>query len=159
MFKPLLLFFIFVLGTFVSVAQNQQDPIESYKSFGTIYAQNDKKLNVRKLLVVTKNNPEAYALMKKAQSNNTIGSIIGGAGGFLLGYQLGAALGGGEANWTAFGIGAGLVAVSVPFSIKFGKQTKEAVGLYNESVQGVSQNHSNFIFYAKPNAVGVAWKL
>ena len=61
-----------------------------------------------------KPNEQAYKLIKSAQSTYTWGKcIFSYAGGFMIGYPLGTALGGGEPNWAMANIGAGLKAASI----------------------------------------------
>lgn len=50
----------------------------------------------------------------------------------MLGYTLGTSAGGGNANWTVGGIGAGMVVVSLPISISATSKVKKAISLYNE---------------------------
>ena len=49
------------------------------------------------------------------------GQLLGGIGGFLVGWTLGTALGGGDPDWTVAGVGAGFIALSIPFAIKVKK--------------------------------------
>ena len=49
----------------------------------------------------------------------------------MVGWQIGAALGGGDPNWALAGIGAGLIVVYIPISQKFNKQAKTAVDTFN----------------------------
>ena len=51
----------------------------------------------------------------------------------MVGWTLGAALGGGEPNWTVAGIGAGHIGVAIPFSIKANREAKKSVTIYNEN--------------------------
>ncbi|MEZ5017166.1 MAG: hypothetical protein R2800_08950 [Flavipsychrobacter sp.] len=43
--------------------------------------------------------------------------VFGAAGGALIGYPLGTALGGGDPEWLLAGIGAGCLAIAIPLSI------------------------------------------
>jgi hypothetical protein len=53
------------------------------------------------------------------------------AGGFMVGWPIGTAIGGGDPEWAMAGIGAGLIVIAIPLSLKFNKQAKQAVDTYN----------------------------
>jgi hypothetical protein len=53
------------------------------------------------------------------------------AGGFMVGWPIGTAIGGGDPEWAMAGIGAGLIVIAIPISSKFNKQAKLAVDTYN----------------------------
>ncbi len=109
--------------------------IEMTKVFGGYqYTQNGNRMTMAKLEKAMKSNSEAHQFIKKAKSNNVIAVIFGGAGGALIGFPVGTALGGGDANWTLAGVGAGLIAIAIPISSGVNKNTKKAVELYNSSL-------------------------
>lgn len=120
--------------------QQQSDSISIEKGLGTIFRQNGKILNPRAMLQIMQNNQEAFTEMKTARSNYVIGNIIGGIGGFCVGYPLGTAMAGGKANWTMAAIGGGLVLVSIPFSITYTRHAKHAVSVYNMGLRQTSGN-------------------
>ena len=121
------------MSTNLLFGQVQKDTIQIKKA-GT-YISNGKKLTPKQLFALTKTNPEADVVMKRAKSNFNTGSIFSSAGGFLLGWQLGAAISGGKASWAGAGIGAGLIAASIPFSAAYVKHSKQAVTLYNNGLK------------------------
>lgn len=138
-------YFISLILTFVlfsGAAQAQEKSIESRKSFGTYqyFQKNGARLNNNQLTNLVKNNPEAAALMDKAKTNNTIGTIFGFIGGGLIGWQFGSAIGGGEPNWAAAGVGAGLIGISIPFNAGYNKNSQRAVELYNAGLNASSNN-------------------
>ncbi len=100
---------------------------------------------------------QAYELVKKARTNNTLATVLGGAGGAFVGFPLGQAMGGGDANWTLAGIGLGLVAVSIPLSSGTNKNLQQAVELYNASLSAPSSYHFNpkFELTAVENIIGI----
>lgn len=109
--------------------------IESKKIFGGYkYTLNGEKMTMRDLVQTMKADATSSEQIKKAQSNNTIATIIGGIGGGLIGWPLGTAAGGGDPNWTLAAIGAGLIAVSIPISSGAYKKTNQAVESYNQSL-------------------------
>lgn len=130
----LILTFLFAVMT---LCVGQQ--IEMKKVFGGYkFTQNGKKLTMGNLVKTMETNQQAFELVKKAQSNNTLASIIGFAGGGLIGWPIGTAVGGGDANWTLAGIGAGLIAVGIPISSSANKKVKQAVELYNSSLNSTA---------------------
>jgi hypothetical protein len=95
----------------------------------------EKRLNMNQLVYAMKSNEQAFSQIKKAQSNYTLASIVGFIGGFMVGWPIGTAIGGGQPNWTMAGIGAGLFIVSIPINQKSNNQAKHAVGIYNSGLQ------------------------
>lgn len=92
-------------------------------------------------------NTDAKAYFKQARANKTAGDIISFTGGFGLGFGLAGVLftpqystekisgqkfkndkGG---YWTMLGIGAGLIGVSIPFYVGYGKNASKAVAIEN----------------------------
>jgi hypothetical protein len=129
--KHLFFTVIIILTYFQSFAQSAPDTIEVKKTLGTVFRQHGQNLTPRQLMDLTQSNPEAHQKMQKARSNHQVGSVIGFAGGLLVGSTLGTAVSGGDANWTLAGIGAALIGVSVPFSSAYTRHAKEAVKIYN----------------------------
>lgn len=118
------------------VLQKTEQPIEIKNVWGgTLFYQNGERLSLTKLDKILKSDTEAYSQFKRAKGNSTIASILGAAGGAAIGWQIGAAIGGGEPNWGVAGIGAGFIAIGIPISIKSAKQAKLAVNTYNKSHQ------------------------
>lgn len=112
--------------------QLTRDSILMNKTFGGYqFYQGNTRLTMSQLVNIMKPNEQAWQLAKKAQSTNTLGTIIGFAGGALVGWPVGTALAGGDPEWVLAGIGAGLVVVAIPLSRKVNKQIKQAVDVYN----------------------------
>lgn len=121
------------------VGQTGTDSIRVKKTFGGIkFYQGENKLSLPDLKITMQTNPQAYQVIKSAQSANTIANIIGGIGGALVGFPIGTAIAGKDANWALAGIGAGLIGVSIPFSIKAIQKSKKAVGIYNSGLRASS---------------------
>ncbi len=151
---------LLILGLTNVSAQTQNDSITVKKVFGGYqFSQGEQRLNMQQLVKTLKPNEEAYKQIKSARSNQTIGMIFGAAGGFMIGYPLGTALGGGEPKWIMAGIGAGLVAISIPFSSKANKKAKQAVKTYNQGLKNkkVSSvwDKSELNFSMTPNGIGL----
>jgi hypothetical protein len=134
---------IFVGSVNLLNAQSTSDSVYVYKSFlGYKYIQHDARLNFNQLPDILNENQEAYLLIKKARTNNIISSIISGTGGFLIGWQLGTALVGGDPNWTLAAVGGGLIVISIPIYSKSMKQSLEAIDEYNAGL-GKSSRRPN----------------
>lgn len=121
-------------------AQNQTDSIEVRKKMGVVFVQSGTYLSPKALLEVFKSNEEAYKEMKIAKSKGDMAIVFGGAGGFLVGWTLGTAAGGGKPNWAVAGVGAGLIMVSIPFSNSYAKHAKNAVRIYNSGLKKLGLN-------------------
>lgn len=123
---------LFFLVAFAAIFPGTAQTIESEKVFGGYrFSQNGVTLNANDLKAQLDTNAESAELLKKARTNNTIATILATAGGAFVGYPLGTALGGGDANWTLAGVGAGLIGVAIPFSSSANKRAREAVDTYN----------------------------
>lgn len=133
--------------------------IEIEKVFGGYkYTQNESLMTMRGLVKTMESHEQAFDLIKKAQSKTTLASIIGFAGGGLVGWPIGTAVGGGDANWTLAGIGAGLIAIAIPISSSANKKAKQAVELYNSSLSSTSFNEfkPEFKVIANENGIGLS---
>lgn len=97
--------------------------------------QGEKLLKVNQLVNTLKPNEQAYKQIKSAQSTYILAMILSYAGGFMVGYPIGTAFGGGEPNWAIAGVGAGLIVVAIPISQKFSKKARLAVDTYNRGLE------------------------
>ena len=133
----------------LSFGQSSADSISMHKAFGGYqFYQADQKLNMSQLVNAMKSNEQAYQEIKSAQSNYTFASILGFAGGFMIGWPIGTAIGGGDPNWALAGIGAGILVVSIPISNQANKQAKSAVEEFNRGLRNSSfwdKNELRFI--------------
>lgn len=57
--------------------------------------------------------------------------IFSYAGGFMIGWPIGTAIGGGDPNWGIAAAGVGCVLLSIPLANGYKKNAKEAVSIYN----------------------------
>lgn len=141
----------------VSICTAQK--IEVEKVFGGYkYTQNGNQLTMKQLVKTMESNKQAFDLIKKAQSNNTIASVLAFAGGGLIGWPIGTAVGGGDANWALAGIGAGIVAIAIPISSSANKKANQAISLYNDSLDATSsyQFKPEFKIIANTNGIGLS---
>src|SRR4051812_32849977 len=104
--KKILILVMFIIACTSSFFAQTTDSITIKKAFGGYqFYQNDKRLRMSELVETIKTNEQAFQHIKPARLNNTLATIMAGAGGFMVGWQLGAAVGGGNPNWTTAGIG------------------------------------------------------
>jgi hypothetical protein len=122
---------------FQSKAQAFQDTLIFTPKFSNIQIFNSEgkvvKISVAKKLAF--NDSISLKYFRKAQVNKVFSTIIGGAGGFLIGFNLfGVIQTGNKSSLNALLVGIGLVGVSAPFEIGAIKNTKKAVEAFNHSV-------------------------
>ncbi len=139
-------------------AQTENDSITMKKVFGGYqFYQGDSRLNMTQLVNTMELNELAYKQIKSAQSTYTLSMIFSCAGGFMIGYPLGTALGGGEANWGMAGIGAGLIVIAIPISQSFNKKARQAIDTYNGGIQTSSFWDKNELkLLMTDNGIGLA---
>ena len=87
---------------------------------------------------IMKENTEAFALIQSAKTNQTWAMVLGTAGGALVGFPIGTAIGGGDPEWALAGAGAALIVASIPIVKGFNRKTKKAVELYNDAISSTS---------------------
>lgn len=148
---------IALLAVSPSFAQGSRDSIKTKKVFGGYqFTQRKNPLKMKELVTMMKPNEAAYREIKGAQSNSTVATIIGGVGGFLIGYTLGTAVTGRDANWTVAAAGGGLIVVSIPFTIAANRHARRAVDLYNSGLRNSGfLDRTVWRFGASGNAVGL----
>jgi hypothetical protein len=127
--KKTIILFAIIFTFKIATAQSTLDTIEVRKGTGFFYK--GARLNIKQIADLTKDIPEATVAMKKAKTNLVPGIIFSAAGGFCIGYPLGGLIAGKKMNWTLLGIGGGLAAISIPFSIATAKHSRIAVNAYN----------------------------
>ncbi len=144
-----------------SFAQSPNDSITMKKVFGGYqFYHGEKRLNMNQMEALIKTNQEAYQQFKSAKTTNSIASAFGIAGGFLVGWPVGTAIGGGEPNWILAGIGAGLIVISIPISSQFNKQVKHAVNTYNKGMRNTSafRKKSEWNLSINNNGIGLIFR-
>lgn len=137
-----LVFFMYMpfSSTFAQVPPpwSSGDSIKVLTGIGLSYFQHGSELTFNQALYRMREDEEALEQMKRARSAKSFGSFVGGVGGFMLGWPIGTALGGGDPNWMLAGIGAGLIALSIPISAAYRKNVLKAVKTYNRGLPRTS---------------------
>lgn len=139
---------IFLIIAIISIGtlmgQTKTDSVFVQKKGSTVFYQHGVRLSPLALLKITKGHANAYEMMEKAKVNYDFAYGLSLAGGFCIGWPIGTMLGGGDPAWALLGVGAGLIAISIPLSIAYGKHAKKAVNLYNEDVSKTSYETIDF---------------
>lgn len=153
--KKIITLFVLLTLTVSVLSQNPTDSIQIRKRLGPVFQQNGINLTPGQLINITESNPEAYAEMKKARSNYISSLFFQLPGGFLIGYPLGTAIGGGDPNWTMAAIGAGLVFISIPLISGYNKHATNAVNIYNKGIGHASAPAPQLFLCGTKNGIGV----
>lgn len=111
---------------------------------GWQFYRNGERLKLSQVTDLLSSNEQASAYLKSAKSNYTWSQIIGTVGGFLVGYPVGTALGGGEPKWVMAGVGAGLIVATIPLSVSANKHARNALLSYNESIKSTSMHKPSY---------------
>jgi hypothetical protein len=137
-------------------SQENKDTIQITKVAGGYkFMQDGQVLNMVQLADMMQNNFVASEYLKKSKSTNGILTILGYGGGFLVGYPLGTAMGGGKPNWTLAAVGVGLIAIAIPIASSANKNLLKAVSTYNGSPQ-TSRNEKYYDMKLGINQSGLA---
>ena len=118
---------VFIFVTIIMCAHGQSD-IEMHRSK---FTRDGQVLKPREVLELMKADDRAYPVFKKAMANYNAAQVLGFAGGFLVGWPLGTALGGGDPNWGLAAGGGALILCSIPLTVSFKKHAATAVDIYN----------------------------
>jgi len=146
----LVVVFVFSLNVY---SQQPGDTIQITKNKFYLHGQ---RLNPKQLLTTVQSNNEAFKIMKKAKSNYDISNVIGFVGGFMVGWPLGTAIAGGDANWALAGLGAGIIIITIPIVSSANKKAKEAINIYNTNLRSISHNrYFNIHIETTQNGVGM----
>lgn len=85
-----------------------------------------------------------------------VATIFAGIGGGLIGYDAGTWIAGGETNWTLAAIGAGCVAVAIPFGIIGANRCKRyATTNHSDSYYVAKKPTKQLYFTSSGNTVGL----
>lgn len=135
--KTIILTLTFAL-CFVALCTSQK--IELKKKYGGyVFLKNGERISKLQVKKTLESNKIAFDLYKKSRNKKTLGSILEFSGGFLIGLPIGQAIRNyPEPNWTLAGIGGGLAIIGTIFSLDADKQTKQALEMYNSSLDSSS---------------------
>lgn len=137
--KFVLILFLMVVNFSFVLGQTPQDSISVFEmNRGYQYFKGDKQLTADELAFAVRSNDEAYQMIRSAQASNSFAMILGYAGGFMIGWPIGTAIGGGEPNWLVAGVGLGVAVLGFSVGAGSERQVKKAVDLYNDGLGTLS---------------------
>jgi hypothetical protein len=159
-FKLVVLTTFFV--SFVGFSQTQLSIKDDFWAGKAIY-QNDKKISVSEVKELVKDNAELLKKISAAQTNRTVGAVVGYPGSFVFGYTLGQSLGSQNAavkpNWTVGGIGAVGMIIGMIMQYQGNAQVKEVVEKYNAGINKTSYLFKpEFNVTSSENGIGLAMR-
>lgn len=144
----LLLLGVFLFGaSAVTNAQKKSDKLKIVNgSFKNKYYKGVWNISKEKAYGMLRENGEAYNLVITGEKLQKTGSAIAFAGGALIGFTLGSALGGAEdPKWYIAGIGGGMVLLSLPIYSTGKKKVQMGVEVYNETLKTAYIQQNRFI--------------
>lgn len=104
-----------------------------YKTFGGVRFERDSLIiSIKQVHSLLEEEPEAYQQFKKARTNASVASVLGFAGGLLIGIPVGTAIAGGDPEWGMALSGAALIGISIPFNKAFQRHAESALSIYNQ---------------------------
>lgn len=113
-----------------------QHCIVANRGFVTTYWKARTKLSASDMTYYLGQFPESKEAHRKSKGHSVVSVIFSAAGGVLIGYPLGMAIAGNkEPNWILAGVGAGLVGLSIPFTLEQKRYLRKAVDAYNTNVR------------------------
>lgn len=117
--------------------QSENQKIEIKKSiFGNQYVYDDVELNISEIEDVISVDPEAYNIVKKGKLPYYLGCGFGGAGGGIIGYELGYSLASGkEIHTTTILVGASSILVGYILSIISDGYYENGIITYNDNLK------------------------
>lgn len=119
--------------------------INIYKTFGGYRFERDSvSISTKMVLTLMKSNPQAYAEFKKAKTNFDAAGILGFAGGFLIAFPIGTAIGGGDPEWALAAGGLGLILAAIPLNAAFRNHALNALDIYNSNPSSSKRLKASF---------------
>ncbi len=117
-------------------AQSNKDTLVIKTKFSNInmYDTKGTQVSISDAKKRASNNRTALHYFEAAQMNQLFSLLFSLPGGFLIGYNIGTAAGGGKINPAYFFTGFGLLGFSVHFELAKVKNLKKAVQVYNDSL-------------------------
>lgn len=150
---------LILIITISAITFSNAQKINIEKVFGGYkYTHNEELMSIGDVASVLESNTKAFDLINKGRTNRSFASVLGFAGGALIGWPIGTAAAGGNANWTLAGVGAGLIIVGIPISSSANKKINQAVELYNASLNATSYHpfKPEFNIIANGNGFGLS---
>lgn len=133
--------------------------ISYQKAFGGYkYSQNGMPVSIKQMSELMTNNPEASVYIDRAKTNYGASMVFNFAGGFLIGWPIGTAIGGGEPEWGMAAIGGGLLLLGIPFNIATNTNAIKAIDIYNAGNGGIADRTYTLSFGPNSGGAGITLK-
>lgn len=132
--------------TTTSAPSDKQLSIESELSYNNGVWQNGTKIKPDQVMRIMSGKSEALQQYNSGRSLNIAGQIIAYPCSFLLGWDLGTRIGGGEGNDVLLGVGASGIVIGLIMSLYGESKMKTAVQLYNSKISNTVSYQINFGF-------------
>ncbi len=116
------------------------------------------KLTPENMKFIMRNNSESLKYLKKVQTSSMISFGLGYIGGFLIGWPIGTAIGGGEPNWYIALVGCGIVATTIPLLNSSNRNLKKAVDCYNRELPFADKPNVEINLGLNNNGLGISLK-
>ena len=134
--------FLFLVSIAVSISVSAQSEL----TYNNGVWQNGVKIKPEQVRGVMSGNSEALQQYKSGRSLSVAGQVVTYPCAFLLGFDLGTRLGGGEGNGAVLGIGAAGTIVGLIMAFSGEKKIKNSVQLYNSQSNNSVSYQINFGF-------------
>jgi hypothetical protein len=153
--KQIILSLIILSIACLCYSQANSDSIEVKQRLGKVYLQNGKVLSSKGLNSLLDQDEKSSLELKKAKANLAPMYLFSFSGGFLIGWPLGTALGGGKPQWLLAAGGVGLILCAIPFQIGYNKHLYKAVTIYNSRLKKIGLKQTIMEFGFAKNGCGI----
>ncbi len=143
------------LGISELFGQSIPDTLEIRRASGIVFRQNGKDISRKQFLKLIEQDEAAKSEIQVARQNSDAANVFSFAGGFCVGYTVGKFIAGGKPDFLMAEIGAGLIVVSIPFSIAYYRHAKNAVEYYNEGLKRSLSSKPDFNLGLNTNGMGI----
>lgn len=140
-------------------AQNESDTMMIQMDSGMKCIYQNKVYSRVEVLDILKVNPVAEKTMKNSVITSSIGRIIRFSGVVFVILPVGERIQGKHPNWGTALIGAGLLAVSIPFAGISTSSASKAVKIYNSGLHLQGAIKQKYQFGLTPNGIGLTVRL
>lgn len=121
--------------------QSDSDYLDYKRSFfGYDFYQEDRKVNKKEVHELLEIDENAIKLFNNAMTKTNMSSILGFAGGFMLGWNIGDYLINGTFSGSMTAAGLGLTLLSLGLESKAHSELREALNIYNDGYSYVPTN-------------------
>ena len=137
MTKAIPLFLLLIWTSLICPAQSASDSIVMKQRLGKVFLQHNKVLPASELHAILSTSSDGTKEVEQAKANLAPLYIFSFAGGFLIGWPIGTAIGRGKPNWALAAGGVGLVLCAIPFQAGYNKHILKAITIYNKNLKKI----------------------